>query len=156
MVTYVTPGMGNFTTFRDAVMSGAFGPGFWAFLAAMLVFMIIIFIAFYIYMALAWYSIAKKMKYKHPWLAWIPFANVAMILQLGDFSWGWVFLSLIPVLGWIAILVLSIIATWRIFEKRKYPGWLALSTALVWLPAVGILCLVTYMVVIGMLAWKKK
>jgi|TARA_Y100000310_G_scaffold256634_1_gene264470 hypothetical protein len=34
----------------------------------------------------------------------IPFANSAMRLQLGKkFHWAWVFLYLIPIIGWIAI-----------------------------------------------------
>jgi len=109
---------------------------------------ILVVLAFYIYTSLAWYSIARKLKYKHPWLAWIPFANLAMMLQLGGFHWAWVFLVLIPVLGWIALFVLIIISTWRIFEKRKYPGWFSISIVI---PDVGF---ILYLVAIGFVAWK--
>src|SRR3989344_2761060 len=78
----------------------------------------LIIIALYIYNALAWYSIAKKLKYKYPWLAWIPIANISMILQMGGFHWAWVFLIVIPIIGWIALGIMMIIATWRIFERR--------------------------------------
>lgn len=111
---------------------------------------VILALAFYVYFALAWMNIAKKMKYKHPWLAWIPIANCAMILQLGGFHWAWIFLALIPVVGWIALWVLFIIATWRIFEKRKYPGWYSLSLII---PKVGG---ILYLVAIGFVAWAKK
>ncbi len=110
----------------------------------------LVLIAFYVYTSLAWMNISKKLKYKYSWLAWIPIANIAMMLQLGGFHWAWVFLILIPVLGWIALFVLMIIATWRIFEKRKYPGWFSLAIII---PKVGG---ILYLISIGFLAWGKK
>lgn len=107
-------------------------------------------LAGYIYFALAWMTIGNKLKYKRSWLAWIPLANVAMMLQLGGFHWAWVFLVLIPVFGWIALFVLAVIATWRIFEKRHYPGWYSLSMVI---PKVGI---ILYLVAIGFVAWKDR
>jgi len=111
---------------------------------------VLISIALYVYFALAWMTIAKKLKYKNSWLAWIPIANFAMILQLGGFHWAWIFLILIPILGWIAIAVLLIIATWRIFEKRNYPGWFSLAQII---PQVGS---ILYLIAIGFVAWKDK
>lgn len=104
----------------------------------------------YVYTSLAWMTIAKKLKYKYSWLAWIPIANLAMMLQLGGFYWAWIFLILIPILGWIALFVLIIIATWKIFEKRKYPGWLSLSMII---PKVGG---ILYLIAIGFVAWGRK
>jgi len=109
--------------------------------------------AFYIYTSLTWYTIAKKLKYKKCWLAWIPIAKWAMVLQLGGFHWAWIFLILIPILGWLALFILVIISMWRIFEKRKYPGWFSLSLII---PKIGGLL---YLIVIGFVAWddrKKK
>ena len=117
---------------------------------ALLVVGILLSIAFYVYHALAWQAIARKLKYKNPWLAWIPFANIAMIFQLGKIKWGWIFLMLIPVLGWIAVYVLYIIAMWRIFETRKYPGWFSLSVII---PKVGG---ILYLIALGFIAWKDK
>jgi hypothetical protein len=108
---------------------------------------ILVMVAFYIYFAIAWMTIATKLKHSRPWLAWIPFANLAMILQMGKFHWAWIFLIFIPFLGWIALGVLSIIATWRILEQRKYPGWFSLSIVI---PQVGT---VLYMIIIGFAAW---
>jgi hypothetical protein len=73
-----------------------------------------------------------------------------MILQLGEFHWALIFLFLIPILGWIALSVLIIIAMWRIFEKRKYPGWFSLSLIL---PKIGG---VLYLIIIGFVAWKDR
>jgi len=63
-------------------------------------------IGLYVYFSLAWYTIAKKLKNKNAWVAWIPIANIGLILQLGGFHWVWIFLILIPFLGWIALGVL--------------------------------------------------
>jgi len=111
---------------------------------------ILFMIGIYVYSSLAWYTIAKKLKYKEAWLAWIPIVNVAMVLQLGRFHWAWIFLILIPFLGWIALFILIIIATWRIFEKREYPGWFSLSMII---PKVGG---ILYLITIGFVAWGKK
>ena len=119
-------------------------------LAALGVFLFIFIIAFYVYLSLAWYTIAKKLKYKNAWLAWIPIVNGAMILQLGGFHWAWIFLILIPIFGWIGLFVLIIISTWRIFEKRKYPGWFSLS---ILIPQAGG---VLYLIAIGFVAWKDR
>jgi hypothetical protein len=130
---------------RDSVLGGFLG----VFAAVGILFAILLIIGLYIYSSLAWMTIARKLKYKYSWLAWIPIANVAMILQLGGFNWAWIFLLLIPVLGWIALFVLIIIANWRIFEKRKYPGWYSLSLLV---PKIGT---ALYMVAIGFAAWGK-
>jgi len=108
------------------------------------------FAALYVYTSLAWMTIARKLKNKNAWVAWIPVVNIGLILQLGGFHWAWIFLLLIPVLGWIALFVLVIIASWRIFVKRKYPGWFSLSMLI---PKVGG---ILYLVAIGFAAWGKK
>lgn len=111
---------------------------------------VILLIAIYVYHSLAWYTTAKKLKYKKAWLAWIPIIRIGMLLQLGGFHWAWALLIFIPVLGWIALFVLLIIAKWRIFEKRKYHGWFSLAIII---PQVGG---ILYLISIGFLAWGKK
>ena len=108
----------------------------------------------YVYTSWAWMTIARKLKHKHPWLAWIPIANGAMVLQLGGFHWAWIFLILIPFLGWIALAVLGIISCCRIFEKRKYPGWLALIPILGFVPWLGGLASLAFLIILGFVAWK--
>lgn len=109
-----------------------------------------LFIGLYVYFSLAWMTIARKLKYKRAWFAWVPFLNIAMMLQLGEFHWAWTFLILIPVFGWIALFVLLVIATWRIFRKRKYPGWFSLSMVI---PQTGG---ILYLIAIGFVAWKDR
>jgi len=126
----------------------ALGAGFTgALLALGLAFILLLVLVFYIYTSLAWYTIGKKLKYKNSWLAWIPVVRWAMILDLGGFHWAWVFLVLIPIFGWIALFVLLIIATWRIYEKRKYPGWFSLAMII---PKLGG---ILYLITIGFVAW---
>lgn len=110
----------------------------------------LVLLGLYVYSSLAWYTVAKKLKNKNAWLAWIPIINIALVLQLGNFHWAWIFLLLIPVLGWIALFVIGIIALWRIFKKRKYPGWFSLALII---PEVGG---ILYLISIGFLAWGKK
>jgi hypothetical protein len=128
-----------------------FGAGIGA-LTTGIIFLITLFvIALYVYHALAWQKIGKNQKYKRPWLAWIPFANVSMIFQMGNFHWAWVFLFFVPILGWLAIAVLMTIAMWRIFEKSKYPGWLSISYPL---SGAAKILFIAYLVIIGLVAWK--
>lgn len=144
----------DLTSLTESGASFFAGGALGALFGALLVLGILIAIAVYVYFALAWQTIAKKLKYKNPWLAWIPFANVAMMLQLGSFHWAWIFLVLVPILGWIAIFVLVIIATWRIYELRNYPGWLSLVPILSFIPFIGNLAGIANLVIIGLVAWK--
>lgn len=130
----------------DFVTGGLIG----ALLGAALVLGILIFIAIYVYSALAWQTIAKKQKYKNPWFAWVPFLNLVLLLEMGGFHWALIFLLLVPILGWIAIIVLTIIAIWRIFEKAKYPGWFSLASLI---PKVGG---ILFLIALGFVAWKPK
>jgi hypothetical protein len=107
----------------------------------------ILYLAIYIVSALALQEIAKRQKHKNPWLAWIPIANFALIFQLGSIAWGWIFLILIPIAGWIAIWIMLIVAFWRVLEIEKYPGWLSII-AFVISPA--------YPIILAIVAWSKK
>jgi len=138
---------GEIETLSTALGGGLIGG---AILGLGIAIIALLIIALYVYFAFAWMTIADKLKYKKSWLAWIPIANFAMILQLGGFHWAWIFLLLVPFLGIIAVAVLMIIATWKVFEKRKYPGWFSLSVII---PQVGS---ILYLVAIGFVAWKDK
>ena len=135
---------GDMSSIVNSPFAQAFAGGALGFLFALGIFAIFLFIvAFYVYHSLAWMTIARKLKYKKPWFAWIPFVSTAMRLQLGGFHWAWTFLWLFPP----ALLVFLIISYWRVFEKRKYPGWFSLSIII---PKLGT---IFYLVVIGFVAW---
>lgn len=128
---------------------GAFMP-YAAFFGAFLLLGIIMIIALYIYTALAWSSIAKKLKYKNHWLAWIPIANFFLMPILAKKHWAWGFIFLVPIVN----IVFFIIWTWNIFEQRRYPGWLSLIPILGVIPVVGGLAMIAYLVILGLVAWK--
>ncbi len=142
--------MYNIKEFGEIMGSFLGGAFITAFFALGFLIAILLIAGVYIYHALAWSVIAKKLKHKYPWLAWIPFANISLILELGGFHWAWVFLLLIPIFGWLALIVLTIIATWKIFEKRNYYGWFSLA---ILIPKVG---WIFYMIAIGFVAWKEQ
>ncbi|MBU2561550.1 MAG: hypothetical protein KKD17_04580 [Nanoarchaeota archaeon] len=138
----------------DMLLAAMGGGALLAFIGAFFIVFVMIFLALYVYTSLAVMTIGQKLKYKYPWLAWIPFANLSMILQMGKFHWAWVFLMLVPVLGWIALAVMLFVATWRIYEKRKYPGWLALIPLAGFVPVVGGLASIAHLIIMGFVAWK--
>lgn len=128
-------------------------------LAAIMLFAVlaaVLYVAlFYVYMAFAWMTIAKKSKYKYPWLAWIPVARWFLIPILAKKHWAWGFFILMPPVYF----GLYIYWSWIIFKMRGYPAPLALI-ALGMLPplsAVGFisaLSAIGYLVVLGLVAWK--
>ncbi|MFA6888407.1 MAG: hypothetical protein WC254_02840 [Candidatus Woesearchaeota archaeon] len=118
---------------------------FFAFLFIALILLLIL----YIYSALALQAIAKRTKTKNTWLAWIPFANIYLMTQIGKLP-GWVTLfvicTFIPHIGPFIAAIFTITIWWKIAEARKYPGW--------W----GMLMIIPILnfVLIGILAWAKK
>jgi len=144
---------GNITELIEACPVGA---GFvggvigGALIALGIIIVLLLLAGVYVYTSLAWYGIGKKLKYKNAWFAWIPIVRIAMVLQLGNFHWAWIFLILIPVLGWIALFVLFIIALWRICVRANHPGWFSLGIII---PEVGG---ILYLIAIGIVAWSKK
>ena len=130
----------------DIMIGGIIG----GLIALGIITIIFLLISLYVYHSWSWMVIARKLKHKHPWISWIPFASTALRLQLGGFHWAWVFLYLLPIVGWIALFVLLIISYWRVFEKRKYPGWFSLSMII---PKIG---LVLYLTAIGFVAFKDR
>lgn len=125
----------------------------YAFLAAYIGIAIFFGLVFYIYSSFVYMTIAKKLNHERPWLAWIPFARSAMLLQLGDFEWQWAFLWLIPFFGWLPLYILLVVSHWRFFEKRNYPGWLGLIQLGYFVPFIGYLAGPAHLVILGMVAW---
>jgi len=99
----------------------------------------------YIYTAVALMGIAKKLDHPNGWFAWIPILNSILLLQMGEKS-PWLILTiLIPGLGTLVFLVISILAIMDICEKRGYDKLL------------GLLILVPLgnLILFGILAWGK-
>ena len=141
-------------TLIETLQTALAGTALGALIIGAIVLFIIIIIAVWIYTSLAWATIGRKLKHRNPWLAWIPFARTGLVLKLGKFHWAWVFLYLIPILGWAVLAILCIIARWRIFEIINYPGWLALIPIASVIPLLGGLAGIAYLIILGIVAWK--
>lgn len=106
--------------------------------AFMLVFLVIG-LGFYVYLALALQTIAKKTNTVNPWLAWIPIANIVLMLNIAQKPIWWIILCFIPFVN----IVIFIIVWMAIAKARNKPEW--------W----GILMIVPFVNIIvpGYLAW---
>ena len=109
-------------------------------------------IALYVYMAFVLMTIAQKLNYDKPWLAWIPFANMFLFPILAKKHWAWGFIFLVPIVG----IVFYFIWTWNIFEQRNYPGWLSLIILGGVIPILGWLAIIASLVIFGFVAWKDR
>ena len=75
--------------------------------------------AFYVYMALALQTIADKAKTENSWLAWIPIANIVLMLNVARKPIWWIVLFFIPVVN-----IIFIIIVWMAMaEARGKPSW---------------------------------
>lgn len=111
-------------------------------------FVVIIAIAAYVYGSLSLMAIAKRTNTENAWLAWIPIANIYLMMKIGKLpTWSLALWALIfvPTVGALASAGMTVWYWWAIAERRGKEGW--------W----GILMLVPILnlVLIGILAWGK-
>ena len=106
---------------------------------AILLFAVVVGLGFYIYISLALQTIANKTGTPNAWLAWIPIANLILMLQVAKKPLWWFLLFLIPLVN----LVMSIIVWMAVAEARGKPSWWGI---LMIVPVVGL-------IVPGYLAW---
>jgi len=105
----------------------------------LILFWLVFALAGYIYMSLALQTIAAKTNTANGWLAWIPIANIFLMLSVAKKPMWWFILFLVPIVN-----IVIIIMVWMaIAESRGKPSWWGILTIV---PAVGI-------VVPGVLAW---
>jgi hypothetical protein len=106
---------------------------------AMLLLLGVICLPVYIYMALALQTIATKTATANGWLAWIPIANLILMLNVAKKPLWWIVLFLIPVVN----IVIAIMVWMAVAEARGKPNWWGILTIV---PLVNV-------VVPGYLAW---
>jgi sterol desaturase/sphingolipid hydroxylase (fatty acid hydroxylase superfamily) len=108
-------------------------------MGAIFLFMFVVFVAFYIYGALATQTIARKTNTENGWMAWIPIANLILMANIARKPVWWGLLCMVPLVG----LVFMILLWMAIAEARNKPNW--------W----GILLIVPVVqfIVPGYLAW---
>jgi hypothetical protein len=135
----------------DMSMAGFLAPIIAMFMA-FFVFGLIAVVLLYVYNALVFQTIAKKLNYDKPWLAWIPVANLFLYPILAKKHWAMGFLFLVPVVN----MVFYFIWLWKIFELRKYPAWLSLTPLLTIIPVINVVVVIAFLVLLGFVAWKDR
>jgi len=122
---------------------------------ALFIFVFVIFLLFligiYVYYSIVWYTLAKKLKYKSAWIAWLPIANLFLMPILAKKHWALGFLLLIPIVN----IVFSIIWCWDIYKRRKFSGALSLIKAgYVIIPLIPFIFVADF-VIMGIIAFEK-
>ena len=96
-------------------------------------------LAGYVYMSLALQTIATKTNTANAWLAWIPIANLFLMLSIGKKPMWWFLLFLVPLVN-----IVMVIMVWMaVAEARGKPNWWGILTIVP----------VANLVVPGVLAW---
>ncbi|MBP7216991.1 MAG: hypothetical protein KBA46_06895 [Candidatus Omnitrophica bacterium] len=100
---------------------------FIAVFGAFFVIILVIALAGYVYSSLCLFLIAKKTSVEPAWLAWIPIANAFLMCKIASLSYWWLltfFIGLIPIVGTLATVALTIFFWYKIALARNKPGWL--------------------------------
>jgi hypothetical protein len=87
--------------------------------AGLVLFLVVFILALYVYMALALQTIAEKTNTENGWLAWIPIANLILMLNIAKKPIWWIVLFLIPLVS----IVMAILVWMGIAEARNKPSW---------------------------------
>jgi len=95
--------------------------------------------AAYVYMSLALQTIADKTKTENSWLAWIPIANLVLMLNIAKKPMWWLILFLVPIVN----IVIAIMVWMAVAEARGKPSWWGILTIVP----------VANLIVPGVLAW---
>ena len=96
-------------------------------------------LAAYLYMSLALQTIATKTNTANTWLAWIPIANLFLMLGIAKKPMWWFLLLLVPLVN----IVIAIMVWMAMAEARGKPSWWGILTIVP----------VANLVVPGVLAW---
>lgn len=91
-----------------------------AIFGGVMIFMLVIFLIIYIYMAICLMKMAHKTNTSNAWMAWIPILNVILMLQIGKKPIWWIILFLIPLVN----IIISILAWMAICKELGKPEWL--------------------------------
>jgi hypothetical protein len=90
--------------------------------AGMFMFLFFIIIAVYVFYAICLMKIAHKTNTPNAWLAWIPIANIVLMLQVAKKPIWWIILFFIPLVN----IVMSILVWMGISKELGKPDWLGI------------------------------
>jgi len=91
----------------------------------------VLWIVIYVYLALCLQFLAKKTNTPNSWFAWIPIANIFLMLKIAQKPLWWFILILISPVN----IVIGIIIWMKIAERRGKPNWVGI---LIIVPIIGI------------------
>ncbi|MCD4756387.1 DUF5684 domain-containing protein [bacterium] len=95
----------------------------------------------YVYTALAYSTIAKKLDVANGWFAWVPILNVVLMFQVAGMSGWFILLTLIPIVN-------IVVMVWAMMKTCERRGMEQLLGLLMLIPIANF-------VLLGVLAWKK-
>jgi ABC-type Na+ efflux pump permease subunit len=93
--------------------------GLMALLGGSILLILFLGLAFYVYLAVAISTIAKKTNHGNRWMAWLPILDVILMLQIAGKPLWWILLFLIPFVN----LVIIVVVWMGIAKARKKPEW---------------------------------
>jgi hypothetical protein len=73
----------------------------------------------YVYMSFCLQTIAKKTNAENAWLAWIPIANIILMLSIARKPAWWILLMFVPLVN----IVIAVIVWMEIAKARSKPEW---------------------------------
>jgi hypothetical protein len=93
---------------------------------------LIFWLLFYIYLAICLQVLAKKTGAGNGWMAWIPIANIFLMIKIAQKPLWWFLLLLIPIVN----IVIGVILWMKIAERRGKESWWGI---LLIVPVVGLI-----------------
>jgi uncharacterized protein DUF5684 len=73
----------------------------------------------YVYISFCLQTIAKKTNAENAWLAWIPIANIILMLNIARKPAWWILLMFVPLVN----IVIAVIVWMEIAKARSKPEW---------------------------------
>jgi len=95
----------------------------------MFIFLLVFVIAVYVYFAFCLMKMAQKTNTENAWMAWIPIANLVLMIQIARKPMWWLalfLLPIIPVVGAIATLIIVVILWMEIAGRLGKEKWLGI------------------------------
>jgi len=89
-----------------------------------LVLILVLMPLYYIHYAITLQVTAKKTGTDQAWLAWLPIAQLLLMVRIATKPWWWFLLMFVPVVG----LIIWILTWIGIAEAREKPGWMGVMT----------------------------
>jgi hypothetical protein len=114
------PNYGNYGSYNSNQIDPHVAKVGIAILGGFMLFFFILFLALYVYMAICLMKMAKKTNTENAWLAWIPIANIVLLLQISKKPIWWIILFFIPLVN----IVMAVLVWMAVAKELGKPDWL--------------------------------